>query len=464
MISAGRPLAILALLMFGALAGCAGKSEGLNTAPTAELEVLPGETANVWTLDGSKSVDPDADALTYHWNWVLGNSTTTQSKIQVEFPPEVAAGDAQYIVTLTVRDERGDAGVALGAVAFGNGENKPPTPDITAGPRWVQPGDTVVLDAEAATKDPEGDGVAYEWIWGPLGTYDPKAMNMKDACLESETTLAYFSTGCLDEGQAFNLTFDQQGTFNIHCHPHPWMKARIVVDASMPAESKDYPIANFGYPETMIVGVGSTLNFVNLDPVAHTATIEDWTPGTKSGGTSPVFEQTLDEGEYVVRLIVTDAKGARSTKTWGLKASSDAPENPQVANWTAATPLAPNQKWDDGQYNLTYEALVTAVLKWDDATGSAFLGNFSVGRVDPGGGFAKQNNCVAREEAGLAGEAREMRMTCVLKPDKYVFVVEAARDGSPGFLPEWELAVTGIVRTNPGFGDSGAGDGHDHAH
>jgi plastocyanin len=447
-------LATVALFALAALSGCSGKAEGVNTAPTADLAVTPGDAPNLWLLDGSKSVDPDGDQLTYHWNWLLGNATTTEPKIQVEFPAAAAKGNASYPVSLVVRDRKGEPALALGAVKFGQSDNRFPTIALNDGPRWVKPNVEITVDASPTT-DPEGDPLAYEWLWGPRGSFDVKQTLVPDACLESDSRLSTFSTGCLEKGQAYNLTFDQAGTFDIHCHPHPWMQARIVVDASAPAAPVTYRIADFAYPEKlMTIGLGSTVTFVNDDPVAHTATVLDWLPGTKSGGNTPIFKQTLSEGEYVLRLIVTDAKGGRATKSWGLKVSADAPANPQVKTYNSTAPVVPERDWKNGFYNLSYDAMITAVMTWDDPTNALFLGNFSVEEKALDGTMTPQPQCIARPDQGLAGEPGALRMVCLLKAGNYVFTVAAERDGDPGFLGNFNLGISGVVRTKAGFGDS----------
>lgn len=38
-----------------------------------------------------------------------------------------------------------------------------------------------------------------------------------------------FDTGLLSRGQSKTITFNETGTYNYHCIPHPWMKAKIIV-------------------------------------------------------------------------------------------------------------------------------------------------------------------------------------------------------------------------------------------
>jgi len=465
--SPSRALLIFALFLTAALSGCAGKAKGANEAPTGKLAVTATDNPLVWTLDGSQSIDPNGDALTYAWNWVLGATETTESKIQVEFPPEAAAGSASYFVSLTVRDPDGLSSLDVNAISFGNGINAPPVIGINEVPRWVKPNTEIILDASATT-DPDGDPMAYEWTWGALGKYDSKAKGVADPCLESDDRLATFSTGCLEQGQSHNVTFDQAGFWDIHCHPHPWMTARIVVDASQPASNIVYKISNFGYPNQTTIGVGSTVTFVNEDPVAHTATVLDWLPATKSGGDTPMFKETPPAGDYAVRLIVTDAKGGRATKTWGLKVSDDAPLNPYtVEKSEPGSPVpctdAGNTCGADVPYNLTYDASIKAVLTWNGQLPN-LRGNFSVGTKKDDGSYSPNPSCQAHSEQGLAGEPPEMIMLCILKgngdlptqkPAQWVFrIIGGSSKEDPGVLADWTFTVTGMVRTKPGFGDS----------
>lgn len=39
-----------------------------------------------------------------------------------------------------------------------------------------------------------------------------------------------FDTGYLSSGQSKTIIFDKAGTYNYHCTPHSWMKAKIVVE------------------------------------------------------------------------------------------------------------------------------------------------------------------------------------------------------------------------------------------
>lgn len=40
-----------------------------------------------------------------------------------------------------------------------------------------------------------------------------------------------FDSGFLAEGEPFSQTFDTPGEYEYFCTPHPWMRARIVVEA-----------------------------------------------------------------------------------------------------------------------------------------------------------------------------------------------------------------------------------------
>jgi amicyanin len=38
-----------------------------------------------------------------------------------------------------------------------------------------------------------------------------------------------FDSGLVDPNNTFSMEFDNPGTYNYHCTPHPWMKATITV-------------------------------------------------------------------------------------------------------------------------------------------------------------------------------------------------------------------------------------------
>jgi plastocyanin len=40
-----------------------------------------------------------------------------------------------------------------------------------------------------------------------------------------------FDTGFLNEGESADVTFDTPGEYEFYCLPHPWMRARIIVEA-----------------------------------------------------------------------------------------------------------------------------------------------------------------------------------------------------------------------------------------
>ena len=40
-----------------------------------------------------------------------------------------------------------------------------------------------------------------------------------------------FDSGFLNEGDTWSYTFDEPGEFEYLCTPHPWMRAKIVVES-----------------------------------------------------------------------------------------------------------------------------------------------------------------------------------------------------------------------------------------
>lgn len=84
----------------------------------------------------------------------------------------------------------------------------------------------------------------------------------------------------LQPGQSFRVTFNQTGTLDYHCHPHPWMVAQIVVKESSGRQPKNWTVAALE-PEgkdfeewtwmerKLVVEVGDTVTWVNNGTVMH---------------------------------------------------------------------------------------------------------------------------------------------------------------------------------------------------
>lgn len=433
----------------GCIGGGGGDDAGGAGIPTAAFTIT--RTGNVFLLDASESSDPDGDTLTYHWNWVLGNATETNPKVEVEFPEAVASANGRFAVSLVVRDPNGNAGAKVDRITFGQGTNEPPMAMLGDSTRLVKPGAEVVLDG-SESHDPDGDDLNYEWIFGPLGSFDPTKRPPQDPCLQSSAAGVAFSTGCLELGEALDVSFTESGVYNYNSAKAPWVRGRITVDAESPSTSQLIEISNFGFsPRVVTLGAGSTVTFVNKDPFDHTATLEDYTPGGSAGTNDPSFRRNLDEGKYVARLIVTDINGERDSRTWGLEATADAPANPDVRTFSnnEVDPLLQGQSVEGLFYNVSYDYDVVAVLTWADPAAGTMAATFKVFKHEENKEPAEREDCAASQ--GGMDEVNSAQLTCRLYGTvDYEFRIEATQ----GILTEWELEVTGTPYSFPDFGDS----------
>jgi len=135
-----------------------------NVAPVADAGPdLAVTTGTPVTLDGSASADPDGDAIAYHWRVtsVPTGATATLSSPSVPRPGFTPGAAGVYVFTLTVDDGANVSAPDSVQVTAADPGNHAPVAD--AGPdRTATVGEAITLDG-AASADPDGDPITYQW-------------------------------------------------------------------------------------------------------------------------------------------------------------------------------------------------------------------------------------------------------------------------------------------------------------
>lgn len=162
MTRAARVAVLVAALLTTGLAGCIGDAGGedVDMNSIAEqgmaISVTPesGDASTNFTFDASET--PEADDLTFHWDFGDGTNATGDVVHHVfkwtdnTYEVEVTASQGNQSISTTVPVEVGD------------GENEIPTVSVDSSKPWVAHGEQVELTADAS--DPDGDPVEVQWL------------------------------------------------------------------------------------------------------------------------------------------------------------------------------------------------------------------------------------------------------------------------------------------------------------
>jgi hypothetical protein len=148
-----------------------------NAVPTAnagtDQNVVTGSSV---TLDGSASVDPNFDVLSYQWSLtsVPTGSTATLSSAIAMNPTFTADLEGVYVASLVVNDGKESSNIDTVTVTAARA-NAAPTAKAGAD-QSVYQNTTVDLDGSEST-DPDGDPITYRWTIKSHTSLFPPALN-----------------------------------------------------------------------------------------------------------------------------------------------------------------------------------------------------------------------------------------------------------------------------------------------
>lgn len=265
----------------------------LNSPPVPDPG--PNQTRTVGarvTLDGSGSVDPDNDELTFQWSFVsrptgssaaLNEAGSATPWFTIDLPGE-------YVIQLIVADPGGPSAPATVTVSTVNS-----APVAVAGPdQSIGLGDTVELDG-TGSYDADGDEITYSW---------------------SFTTRPLASATNLDRASAARPKFvaDFPGTYILQLYVGDG-KLYGTPDTVVISTGNSPPIAHAGPDQTRLLGQTVTLDGrASSDPDGDPLTYQ-WNFTSRPSGSAAALTDTalatpnfrIDlNGTYIVQLVVSD--------------------------------------------------------------------------------------------------------------------------------------------------------------
>jgi PKD repeat protein len=278
-------------------------NDGSSSVRTVTLSVLAGNTAPVAsaggpyaaaegsaiTFDGSASGDPDGDVITYDWDFGDGTAHGVGSA-----PQHTYADNGGYTVTLVVTDSRGASSAPSQTTATIS--NATPVLGPLSGPSSGTAGVALTFSgnfSDAGARDTHSG--AFDW---GDGSSNAAAISESNGAGTASGTHTYAAAG----SYTVTLTLsDNDGSSST-------ATVALTVTVNNP------PVANAGGPYAG--GEGGTITFngsASRDPDGDVITY-DWNfgDGTAHGvGVAPKHAY-LNNGSYVVTLVVTDSRGASS--------------------------------------------------------------------------------------------------------------------------------------------------------
>ena len=292
------PGAILwALLVLAA--GCSAPPAPPRPNMAPEANAGPDQTVDQGAqvvLDGSESLDPDEDVLTYFWkalennpSVVLFDAHNRRISFQVTVP-----GTYQFALTVTdSEDNTSDPSIVK--IIVRGGDNAPPVADILIPDGSLFEIDQILLDG-SGSNDPDGDPLSYLWeAEGP----DPNDSGLVDTAIQQ----ALFRPPLSGQYRIRLTVSDGQNS------------ATEEISISVQLPDNQSPQANAGPNIRAAVGEVVTLDgSASSDPDGDELAYL-WTVGTTPGGAVALSDSTavqptfrpLETGEYNFALVVKDA-------------------------------------------------------------------------------------------------------------------------------------------------------------
>ncbi|WP_196137855.1 PKD domain-containing protein [Aliikangiella sp. G2MR2-5] len=274
------------------------KAEKLNQKPTADAGVdISGKVNDVISLDGSRSSDPDGDALTYSWILtdfpegtvaVINNADTVNPTLV----PTVAGN---YVAQLTVNDGSLDSEPDSVTITVEQVENSIPVADAGAD-QTIKLADSAILDG-SGSHDPDGDSLTYQWsiIDSPEGSVAALTDPTSDAPLFTPDRVgSYVIQLIVNDGQ--NSSAPDNMTLNVEVDNHAPVadagadQLHSGVDDTLKLDgsgSYDPDGDNLSYTWSVSSPADASLNFSDVNAVA------------------PEVKITQDV-IYVIKLVVSD--------------------------------------------------------------------------------------------------------------------------------------------------------------
>ncbi len=248
-----------------------------NTAPLSDPNgPYSGLVNETLTFSGS-AVDPDGDPIV-EYRWVFGDGSEAYGQTVTH----AYTAESSYVVTLYATDDRGATGHAETKCQTGLA-NRPPIADA-GGPYVGEINQPVTVDG-SQSDDPDGDPLTYTW------NYD--------------------TTTGPQTGEQVNFTFDEVGTYEVTLTVEDGnggsdtVTVEILITPPNELPVSAFTAEPFLWNNLTFDGTGS------YDPEGLPLTSWEWDFGDSVITTGAMVSHLYaSEGNYTVRLTVTDDKGA----------------------------------------------------------------------------------------------------------------------------------------------------------
>lgn len=281
-----------------------------------------------------------------------------------------------------------EAAVAAASADTGNLPTRTPLDVLLASSTaWVRPGESATFTASSsaaktytwflaprpvATSTASSSSGGHHLASIPLGESTPSCV-LSPGCPgdapPARTAPAKADTGELQPGTYSEpLKFNDEGLYQFHCHPHPWMALNIVVkDGASASGTQHVEIVDgasqdeFRYvPDELEIAPGTKVVFWNNGTNMHTGT-QGGFAWLIPGSDAEIEYAPSDAGDFDVLVIAKDAGTGRGEARVRLLVDPNKPDEfptlgPFEGEFTKGVPSDPQPEAKDHAFTLDFPA------------------------------------------------------------------------------------------------------------